>query len=195
MSNLSTIMAYWQGKGLSLVQAAGVAGNWQVESGLDPSAVNPAEGAVGLAQWEGGRGAALQSFAASRGASPTDLQTQLDFAYSEFQGPESGAWRALMASTTATQAADVVDSQYERSAGTSRTQREQEAQKIASGQVPVDPPGGNPVAAVGNALGSVFGSWRTDLLGLVLKLAAAGVAGTLVIVGAYEALHDKGTTA
>lgn len=55
-------------------------------------------------------------------------------------------------------------------------------------------PIGSGVAAATDAVGSIFSGWQTDLLGVGLKLAAAGIVGALFIVGAREALHDKGTT-
>lgn len=48
-------------------------------------------------------------------------------------------------------------------------------------------------SAVTDAIGSLFSGWQTDLLGVGVKLAAAGIAGTLVIVGAWAAMRDRGS--
>lgn len=122
-SNASTIWNFLASKGLGPIQIAGIMGNLDVESGFNPGAPNPAEGAIGIAQWEGGRRTALQQFAASRGTSETDLGTQLDFLWSELTTRFGNALSDLQHATSASQAAAIWDGEYEISAGTSRTQR------------------------------------------------------------------------
>lgn len=51
----SQAMSYFMSQGWSRAQAAGIVGNLAQESNLDPNAVNPKSGAMGLAQWLGGR--------------------------------------------------------------------------------------------------------------------------------------------
>lgn len=198
MSNLDTVLAFLKGKGLSSDQAAGVAGNLQIESGINPAAENPGEGAIGIAQWEGGRRTALDAYAARTGGSETDLNTQLGYLWSELQGPESGAYQALMAANSPAAAATAWDQSFERSDGSARQARIDAAQKIAGGggfweavTHPLDTVGG----AVTSSVASVFAGWQTDLTTLGLKLAGAAVAGALVVVGAREALRDGSTTA
>lgn len=208
-TNLQQITAILRGDGLSSAQIAGLEGNWTVESSLNPSAVNRQEGALGIAQWEGGRLKALQAFAAKKGKPANDLTTQVQFALAELHGSESGAYRALLAATTPAQAATVVDQQYERSSGAARSQRIADANSIAAGGDPsrgitdkingaitgaagsVGDAVGGAASAVGSAF-SLFGHWQTDVMGLGMKLAAAAIAGTLVVVGAKSALTDKG---
>lgn len=113
-------------------QAAGIVGNMEVESSLNPSAQNSAEGAIGLSQWEGGRRTDLENFAAAHGESATNWKTQVDFMVHELQTDESGAYGALKSATTATQAATVFDEDYERSAGTTRSQRIADADNVAA---------------------------------------------------------------
>lgn len=183
MSNLDTILSYLRSNlGLSGDQAAAVAGNWQIESGLNPSAYNAKEGAIGLAQWEGGRRTALQKFAAARGTTESDLNTQLAFFKSEMLGSESSAYSALKSTTSVTQAATVFDQKYERSAGTSRSQRIAAALQIANGGSPgLSTPaagGGSIDAATVNA---ALPGWMTGLLpylpgGNLVAGATAGVA-------------------
>lgn len=194
MSNLSELLSYLEGPalGLSPAQAAGVAGNLEVESGLSPTAYNKGEGALGLAQWEKGRLTELQQFAAQNGTAATDFQTQLDFLGNELHGPESGALQKLQATSDPSSAAAVFDQYYERSAGTSRAQRVANAQKIAAGQ---DPSGGT--TSTGTAAGSssangtsagllsgLTSGWQSSVLTIGLKVLGAAAAAGLVIVGA-----------
>lgn len=78
-------------KGLSDVQVAGIMGNFEQESNLDPTATNPSSGAYGIAQWLGGRKSNLQAFAKSKGKKASDLDAQLDFLWHEMQGSEKGS--------------------------------------------------------------------------------------------------------
>lgn len=86
--NTTVVWQFLRGKGLSPAQAAGVIGGLSGESGkgLSTTAVNPSSGAYGIAQWLGGRKSALMSQ-----KNPSSLKTQLNFLWSELQGPESGA--------------------------------------------------------------------------------------------------------
>jgi hypothetical protein len=71
--------------GLNDIQAAGIMGNVEQESGFSPTALNPSSGAYGIAQWLGGRKTALISFAASKGKPKSDLGVQLDFLKQELE--------------------------------------------------------------------------------------------------------------
>ncbi|MET8794944.1 phage tail tip lysozyme [Nocardia sp. NPDC004568] len=119
-------------KGFTPAQAAGILGNLQVESGFDTGAYNPGEGAIGLAQWLGGRRANLEAFAASRGQDVTSWETQIDFMVHELETSESGAMSRLKSTTNAGDAAAVFDQYYERSSGEARGQRIANAQSIAN---------------------------------------------------------------
>jgi hypothetical protein len=112
---------------LTPAQAAGILGNMQVESGLNTGALNSAEGAIGLCQWEGGRRTALEQYAASQGKPVTDWQVQVDFMMKEMGGSESGAYSMLKSATTPAQAAAIFDQYFERSSGSARAQREADA--------------------------------------------------------------------
>lgn len=133
MSNQSEITAFLASKGLSPNQIAGVEGNLYVESGFNPTLPNRAEGAIGIAQWEGGRRVALDNYAARTGGSETSLQTQLGYLWSELQGGEHASLTALQATTTPAAAAAVWDADYERSSGAARKQRIAAANRIAAG--------------------------------------------------------------
>ncbi|WP_433526601.1 phage tail tip lysozyme [Nocardia pseudovaccinii] len=128
----SEIYKYLLSKGFTPAQAAGILGNMQVESGFDTGAYNPGEGAIGLCQWEGGRRANLEAFAASQGRSVTDWQTQVDFMIHELKGSESNAYGHLTSASSAGAAAAAFDQYYERSSGEARGQRVANANSIAS---------------------------------------------------------------
>jgi hypothetical protein len=193
MSTLDTILARLRdGLGLSSEQAAGVAGNLQVESGFSSTAYNPNEGAIGLAQWEKGRRTNLQRFAAARGSSETDLNTQVDFLISELQGPEAGALADLRNAGDAATAAAVFDKEFERSAGTSRDKRIAAAQAIASGH-----PSFAGVSSSGSAAtspgtiaaslgGGLLSGWAPAAFTVGIKVLGVGAAAALVIVGAVH---------
>ena len=113
-------------------QAAGIVGNMEVKSGLNPSTENAAEGAIGLCQWEAGRRTDLENFAVSQGRSATEWKTQVDFMVHELGTDESGAGSALLSASTATQAATVFDEDYEPSAGITRSERIADADNVAA---------------------------------------------------------------
>jgi len=117
--------------GLSPAQAAGVIGNMQVESNFKTGATNPAEGAIGLCQWQGGRRQALEAFAASQGRPVTDWEVQVDFMMQEMQSGESGAYQQLKGTQSPGDAAAAFDQHYERSSGEARGERVANANSFA----------------------------------------------------------------
>jgi hypothetical protein len=74
--------------GLTPAQAAGAVGGLGGESGrtLDPNAVNPTSGALGIGQWLGGR---------ARGVRKGDVRSQTDHLIAELRGPERSALSQL----------------------------------------------------------------------------------------------------
>lgn len=192
MSNLDTILGWLRANmpELSSEQDAGIAGNFQVESGLNPAASNPNEGAVGFAQWEGGRRAGLDSFAASTGGNETDPLTQLGWMRAELYGSESEAYQRLLAAPDAGTAAAVFDQFYERSSGAARATRVANAQAIAAGRPVVDGSGGGGVTA--QPAGLLGLPSAGDVAALALKVAGVCVAGALVVVGLNQTV--KGTS-
>jgi hypothetical protein len=135
-NNRDAIIQFFRSKGVSSQVIAGILGNLQEESGLDPTAGNPHEGAIGLAQWEGNRRTALQNYAAQHGGSETDLNTQLGYLWHEMNTSESSAWQQVRSATSAADAAAAWDQYYERSSGSTRQQRIDYAQQFAGGHGP-----------------------------------------------------------
>ena len=110
------IINFFIGKGLTAVQAAGIAGNFFAESGLQLNIVNPSSGAYGLAQWLGSRKQNLFEFASSRGESVGNisLETQLEFTWSELQSFKSLGLADLKAQNTVEDAATSFVNLFER---------------------------------------------------------------------------------
>lgn len=106
-------LAYFQARGWSAAQAAGIVANLLAESALDPDAVNPTSGARGIAQWLGSRVKDFQTFA-GHGLQGSSLMEQLAFIQYELTNKESGTARRLRYATDAGQAASVFDLGFER---------------------------------------------------------------------------------
>lgn len=70
--------------GYSQEAVAGVMGNIDAECGFNPDLIEAGNGiGYGLCQWSFGRRVQLETFAANKGASPSDVQTQLEFMLAE----------------------------------------------------------------------------------------------------------------
>lgn len=198
MSNLSDVVDYFRSKGLTSAQAAGVAGNFVVESGVDPTRVNPNENAHGIGQWEGGRWGALQQFAAMQHRNVNDLATQEDFAWWELNGPEKGALSALEQTTTAGDAAAVFDQDYERSSGAARQKRIDAANQIqksgAGGFSWSDLTPTHLGTTLGNAVtgaaDGVLGSTMSGVKDIALTVLGLGAAVALFVVGARQTFSE-----
>lgn len=119
-------------RGMSPQVADAFVMNFQDESGLNPgiNERNPivpgSRGGFGLAQWTGPRRRALEAFAAQRGTTPGDTNTQLDFLMSELQGPEAKAWQAIQSAPTTGGAAAAIVNNFLRPAENHRASRERQ---------------------------------------------------------------------
>lgn len=74
---------------------AAVLGNWEFESGLNPTAINPGGGASGLGQWLGGRKTSLINFAHRHGKNWHSAAAQLEYAL-EGDGSDSSLLRSIL---------------------------------------------------------------------------------------------------
>ena len=81
--NEEIVYEFFLGKGLGAAQIAGIMANIKAESNFNPKAINASSGAKGLFQWLGGRAEALDSYAQSRGKEWTDINCQLEYAWTE----------------------------------------------------------------------------------------------------------------
>ena len=85
----------WQGlrgAGYNETASAAAMGNIEHESGFDPDLVEKGSGVgFGLVQWSYDRRTAYENYASSKGKSPGDLQTQIEYLLKELQA-DSGVW-------------------------------------------------------------------------------------------------------
>lgn len=96
--------------GLTREQAAGIVGNLMQESRLNPGARNRGDGndgsdSIGIAQWNGDRARALETYAQRTGGDAGDVKTQLGFIVEELKTSEGGVLAALKAAKTPEEAA------------------------------------------------------------------------------------------
>ncbi len=110
---------YFLGKGLTNFQAAGIVGNLDQESGVDPSSVQQGGPGRGIAQWSvGGRWDTdandnVLSYAAQQGLSSTSLTLQLDFIWYELTTFSGYGLASLQASTNVTEATVAFQNDFE----------------------------------------------------------------------------------
>lgn len=116
-ANAQAAMQFFQSRGYTPVQAAGIVGNLVQESGsLDPTLSHDGGTGIGIAGWRLERRTALKQFAAARGKTEADFQTQLEFLDQELQGTEAGAGARLKLAKTPAEAAEAFI-HFERPAG------------------------------------------------------------------------------
>jgi hypothetical protein len=143
-TNDQTAFDYFVGKGLTSFQAAGIVGNLDQESGVDPSAVQSGGPGRGIAQWSvGGRWDTDANdnatwYAAQQGQSVWSLQLQLDFIWYELTHVPSDGLSALRATTNVTDATVAFQTDFEGCGTCVQSQRVAYAQAVlaAYGAVP-----------------------------------------------------------
>ena len=109
-------MRYFQERGWTADQAAGIVANITRESGFDPNAVGDNGRAYGLAQWHPERRADYKA-RFGRDIEGASIEEQIAFIQHELTvGKESAAGAALRGARTAEEAAVIMSRQYERPA-------------------------------------------------------------------------------
>ncbi len=118
--NTERILNFFMRKGLSLAQSAGIVGNMQQESGLNPAIIQGGRIAddsyvlvagvgFGLVQWTSpGRQQNFMKFMKDLGVGYTDLSGQLEFAWKEMNEGYPGMLRALRSTNDPIVAAVIV---------------------------------------------------------------------------------------
>lgn len=99
------------GYGLDKNVVAGIMGNLQQESSL-----NPNEAGGGLAQWGGSRLTALNQYAAMHGLSPNSIKAQVGYLMKELQSGSEGITPAKLNGMSAAQVAQLFSDKFERPA-------------------------------------------------------------------------------
>lgn len=115
---MSSPYDFFISKGWSPEQSAGITGNLMGESGLRPDAVGDNGTAYGIAQWHPDRQAQFQNVIGVP-IQNSSLNQQLQFVDWELRNTESGAGKALQASTTLEDATYAFMNKYERPANNS----------------------------------------------------------------------------
>jgi MYXO-CTERM domain-containing protein len=129
---------YFLGKGLTNFQAAGIVGNLDQESGVDPTAVQAGGPGRGIAQWSvGGRWDTDANdnatwYAAQQGQSVDSLQLQLDFIWYELTTFSNYGLAALQQSTNVTDATVAFQNDFEGCGTCDQSQRIAYAQNVLS---------------------------------------------------------------
>jgi len=120
-------------EGYTRGQAAGVLGNFQLESGFNPRineggkvGVPLGVGGFGVGQWTAGRQKNLINFAKQKGLDPGSIDAQADFLIHELKGPEKRADASLRGAVSPEEAARRFVVDYER-AGIPKTEARQKA--------------------------------------------------------------------
>ena len=118
-ANDVTACNYFVGKGLTNFQAAGIVGNLDQESGVNPSSVQAGGPGRGIAQWSvGGRWDTdsndnAVAYASKQGQSVLSLQLQLDFIWYELTTFSGYGLASLKGTTNVTNATVVFETDFE----------------------------------------------------------------------------------
>ena len=131
----SEALEFFQSKGYSKEQAAGIVGNLQAESGknLRTDSVGDGGKAYGIAQWHPDRQAKFKEVY-GKDIRQAGFREQLEFVDWELNNTEKRAGDSIRKASTASEAAHIVDAQYERSSGEHRQQRMNNAEALISGK-------------------------------------------------------------
>jgi len=136
-------VAFFEGKGWTHAQAAGIAANLHHESKFNPKAVGDSGHAYGIGQWHEDRQAAFARWSGHDMRSAT-TEEQMGFVdYELRQGSERKAGLALAQATSAGEAGAVVSTRYERPADRDgeASRRAASAETIAAAVPTLDPAG------------------------------------------------------
>jgi hypothetical protein len=128
----SEAMQFFQSKGWSKDQAAGIVGNLQAESGasLRTNAVGDGGRAYGIAQWHPDRQANFKKVY-GKDIRESSFKEQLEFIQWELNNTEKKAGQILRSARSAAEAAALFDKHYERSSGAHRQKRIVNAEALA----------------------------------------------------------------
>ncbi len=128
--------AFFESKGWTKEQAAGIVGNLAVESGFQTDVVGDNGNAYGIAQWnKKGSPERIANFQKVMGKSlyGSNFQEQLEFVNWELNNSEKAAGNRLRQATTTDEAAAIVDKYYERSSGVHLDRRQANAAAVIAG--------------------------------------------------------------
>ena len=107
-------MEFFQSKGLSPHQAAGIVGNLMVESSLNTTIKGDKGQAFGIAQWHPDRQKGLKLLAQKRGTDISDLDTQLEYVWEELNNNYKFALNKILNSRNTKEATTAFMLHYEK---------------------------------------------------------------------------------
>lgn len=113
-NNQQEVFNFLKSKGLSDAAVAGIMGNLEQESSLNPNATNSSSGAYGIAQWLGSRLTGLKQYASIHHTSASSLNTQLNYLWRELKSGQEGSIAVLNSMPDAGAAAQYFEQSYER---------------------------------------------------------------------------------
>lgn len=138
IANAQTVFSILKAWGMPNDNIAGILGNWQAESGLDPTSVQNFSGSayqmttdkqlaagdtnngIGLGQWTFGRNAAMRAFAGATGQNWWTVQAQMGYLVSPAEGANADIIKGMITTDqgSPSQAALYFNDKWERSADT-----------------------------------------------------------------------------
>jgi len=124
-------------EGYTRGQAAGILGNFDVESGNNPRINEGGKvgaplgvGGYGVAQWTGGRQKNLINYAKQKGLDPGSIEAQTDFLIYELKGSEKRADQSLRGAVSPEESARRFLTDFERAGIPKAEQRQKAAREI-----------------------------------------------------------------
>ncbi|PDQ35479.1 MAG: hypothetical protein B5766_05270 [Candidatus Lumbricidophila eiseniae] len=140
LENAKMVYSVFSAWGMSDANIAGILGNWQAESGIDPTSVQGiyesayqmtdakksgaqnTDNGIGLGQWSFGRNSNLRDFASASGKNWWSLTTQLAFTISSTEGGNAQIVKGMVSTDQGTpaKAAIFFHDEWERSADTTQ---------------------------------------------------------------------------
>lgn len=112
--NKKRAMEFFQSKGLSAHQAAGIVGNLITESSLNTTIKGDGGKAFGLAQWHPDRQQGLKALAKKRGTDISDFDTQLEYIWEELNTGYKSALSRILNSRNTKEATTAFMTHYEK---------------------------------------------------------------------------------
>lgn len=125
-------MEFFQSKGLSAHQAAGIVGNLIIESSLNTTIKGDGGKALGIAQWHPDRQEGLKNLAKRRGTEISDLNTQLEYVWEELNTGYKNALSRILNSKNVKEATTAFMTHYEKPGIPHFEKRLKEAENLLS---------------------------------------------------------------
>ena len=125
-------MEFFQSKGLSAHQAAGIVGNLIIESSLNTTIKGDGGKALGIAQWHPDRQEGLKNLAKRRGTEISDLNTQLEYVWEELNTGYKNALSKILNSKNVKEATTAFMTHYEKPGIPHFEKRLKEAENLLS---------------------------------------------------------------